>query len=74
LIRVLFDHEGAIGWLVANLKGIGPTICMHKINLEDNAKPVRQIQRRLNPHMKEVVQKEGVKILGVGIIYVIFYS
>ena len=41
------------------------------INLEDDAKPVRQMQRRLNPHMKEVVQKEVVKLLDVGIIYTI---
>ena len=39
------------------------------INLEDDAKPVRQMQRRLNPHMKEVVQKEVVKLLDAGIIY-----
>jgi len=74
LIRVLSDHKGAIGWSVADLKEISPTICMHRIHLEDDAKPVRQMQRRLNPHMKEVVQKEVVKLLDVGIIYPIFDS
>jgi len=69
LIRVLSDHKGAIGWSVANLRGISPTICMHRIHLEDNAKLVRQIQRRLNPHMKEVVHKEVVKLLDGGTIY-----
>jgi len=69
LIRVLSDHKGAIGWSVADLKGISPTICMHRIHLEDDVKPVRQMQRRLNPHMKEVVQKEVVKLLDAGIIY-----
>jgi len=49
LIHVLSDHKGAIGWSVADLKGISPTICMHRIHLEDDAKPVRQMQRRLNP-------------------------
>ena len=42
---------------------------MHRIHLEDDAKPVRQMQRRLNPHIKEAVQKEVVKLLDVGIIY-----
>ena len=42
---------------------------MHKILLEDNAKPVVQPQRRLNPAMKEVVQKEVTKLLEAGIIY-----
>jgi len=74
LIRILSDHKGAIGCSVADLKRISPTIFMHKIHLEDDAKPVRKMQRRLNPHMKEVVQKEVVKLLDVGIIYHIFDS
>jgi len=69
LIRVLSDHKSAIEWLVADLKGIGPTICMHRIHLEDDAKPVRQMQHRLSPHTKEVVQKEVVKLLDADIIY-----
>ena len=48
LIHVLSNHKGPIGWLVADLKGISPIICMHRIYLEDDAKPVRQMQRRLN--------------------------
>jgi len=55
LIRVLFDCKGAIGWSVIDLKGIIHTICMRRIDLEDDAKPIMQIQCRLNPHMKEVV-------------------
>jgi len=37
--------------------------------LEEDAKPVRQMQRRLNPNMKEVVKGEVLKLLDVGIIY-----
>jgi hypothetical protein len=69
LLDVLKTHRGAIGWSVADLKGISPTVCMHHIYLEDNAKPSREMQRRLNPHMKEVVKKEVVKWLDAGIIY-----
>jgi len=69
LIRVLSDHKSALRRSVADLKGINPTIYMHKINLEDDAKLVRQMQRRLNPHMKEVVQKEVFKLLDASIIY-----
>ena len=42
---------------------------MHSIHLEDDVKPLRQMQCRLNPHMKEVVQKEIIKLLDAGIIY-----
>ena len=40
-----------------------------KINLEKDAKPVIDHQRRLNPKMKEVVRKEILKLLEAGIIY-----
>ncbi|RVX07018.1 Retrovirus-related Pol polyprotein from transposon 17.6 [Vitis vinifera] len=36
---------------------------------DDEAKPVRQPQRRLNPHMQEVVRAEVLKLLQAGIIY-----
>ena len=41
VIRVLSEHKRAIGWSVADLKGIAPSICMHRIFLEDDAKPSR---------------------------------
>nr|KYP49469.1 Transposon Ty3-I Gag-Pol polyprotein [Cajanus cajan] len=47
---------------------------MHKICLEEDFKPVRQPQRRLNPTMKEVVRKEVIKLLDAGIIYPISNS
>ncbi|CAL2277581.1 unnamed protein product [Prunus armeniaca] len=69
LLRVLKEHKTAIGWSIADIKGISPTMCMHKILLEDNAMPKRDAQRRLIPNMKEVVRKEVMKLLDVGIIY-----
>ena len=37
--------------------------------MEEDAKPVRDHQRRPNPKMKEVVRKEIQKLLEAGIIY-----
>ena len=37
--------------------------------MEEEAKPVRQPQRRLNPHMQEVVRAEVLKLLQADIIY-----
>ncbi|KAK2402969.1 hypothetical protein QL285_052449 [Trifolium repens] len=42
---------------------------MHRILLEEGAKPVRQPQRRLNPLILDVVKKEVSKLLQAGIIY-----
>ena len=69
LIRVLKDHKTAIAWSIADIKGINPATCMHRILLEEGAKPTREAQRRLNPLMMEVVKKEFIKLLDVGIIY-----
>jgi hypothetical protein len=69
LLRVLKENKTVIGWTIADIKGISPTKCMHQIHLEDEAKPTKDAQRRLNPHMKEVVKKEVLKLLDVGIIY-----
>ena len=69
LLKIPRKHRAAIGYTLDDLKGISPTLCQHKINLEADAKPVRDPQRRLNPKMKGVVRKEILKLLEAGIIY-----
>ena len=69
LLRVLREHKHALRWSLADLKGIRPSICMHRILLEDGHKPSVEAQRRLNPTMKEVVRKEVLKWLDTGVIY-----
>ena len=71
LLTILRKYKEAIAWSIEDLKGISPSICMHKILLEDNAKTSIEHQRRLNPVMKEVVRKEVLKWLNAGFIYVI---
>ena len=58
-----------LGWSLDDLKGIRPSMCMHRILLEDGHKPSVKSQRRLNPTMKEVVCKEVLKWLDAGVIY-----
>ncbi|XP_062151844.1 uncharacterized protein LOC133860215 [Alnus glutinosa] len=62
LMQVLKEYKTAIGWTIADIKGISPSTCMHRILLEEGAKPSRQPQRRLNPPMMDVVKKEILKI------------
>ncbi|CAM8969487.1 unnamed protein product [Rhodiola kirilowii] len=69
LIEVLSRHKMAIGWTLGDLRGISPAVCMHRILLEDGARPSREPQRRLNPIMMEVVQKEIQKLLDADVIY-----
>ncbi|KAK1609542.1 hypothetical protein QYE76_033215 [Lolium multiflorum] len=69
LLEILKKHRGAIGYILDDLKGISPSICQHAINMEDDAKPVVEHQRRLIPKMKDVVRNEVLKLLEAGIIY-----
>lgn len=69
LLWVLREHKTAIWWTIADIKGIGPSLCMHKILMEENFRPSVESQRRLNPNMKEVVRAEVLKLLDAGIIY-----
>ena len=71
LLKILRKYKEAIAWSIEDLKGISPSICMHKIMLEDNAKTSIEHQRILNPVMKDVVRKEVLKWLNAGFIYAI---
>ena len=51
------------------MKGIDPQLCTHHIYIEEDARPIRQPQRRLNPHLKDVVKAELQKNLDVNFIY-----
>ncbi|KAL2231178.1 UNVERIFIED_CONTAM: Retrovirus-related Pol polyprotein from transposon 17.6 [Sesamum indicum] len=66
LIRVLREFREAIGWTIADIKGLSPSTCMHRILLEECTKPSREAQRGLNPLMMEVVKKEILKLLDAG--------
>ncbi|KAK1646508.1 hypothetical protein QYE76_064313 [Lolium multiflorum] len=63
LLEILKKHRGAIGYTLDDLKGISPSICQHAINMEEDAKPVVEHQRRLIPKMKEVRCEETNLVL-----------
>jgi len=74
LMEALKANKGEIGWALSDLKGISSSYYMHKILVEDEYRPVAQPQRHLNPTMKEVVRRELIKLLEVGMIYPILDS
>ena len=57
LLEILKKYKNVIAWSIDDMKGICPSICMHKILLEENAKTFMENQRRLNLVMKELVRK-----------------
>nr|GEX88665.1 hypothetical protein [Tanacetum cinerariifolium] len=69
LINVFKSHKQTIAWKISDIKGIDPRFCTHKILIEDDYKPAIQSQRRVNPKIHDVIQKEVIKLLDACMIY-----
>ena len=63
LLGVLERNLEAFAWSIEDSKGISPSICMHKILMEEDHASSIEHQRRLNPTMNEVMKKEVLKWL-----------
>ncbi|XP_071688710.1 uncharacterized protein [Rutidosis leptorrhynchoides] len=57
LMEVLHKYKAVVGWTIADLKGISPSVCMHRIVTDLEVKHARDMRHRLNPNMQEVVKK-----------------
>ena len=69
LLAVLRARKEAIRWNLSDLNGIDPSWYTHHIFLEEDARPSREAQRRLNPKVWDAVKDEILKWLSAGIIY-----
>ena len=69
LVKVLKRFKRAIGSTIADIIGIPPGICSHKIQLLSDHKPSTEHQRCQNPPMQEVMKKEIIKWLDTGVTY-----
>ena len=68
-MAVLRGRKEAIGWNLSDLQGIEPSLCTHCIFLEEDSRPSREAQRRLNPKVWDAVKDEIFKLLNAGISY-----
>ena len=69
LLCELRKYRKALGYSLADIPGISPDLCMHRIHLEDESMTYVEHQRRLNLNLKDVVNKEIMKLLEAGVIY-----
>nr|GEY97348.1 DNA-directed DNA polymerase [Tanacetum cinerariifolium] len=69
LIKVLKSHKREIAWKISDIKGIDSRFYTHKILMEEDYKPAVQSQIRANPKIHDVIKKEVIKLLYVGVIY-----
>jgi hypothetical protein len=69
LVTTMEKYRSVIGYSLKDLKGISLSMWTHRIPMDQDNKPVREHQRRLNNVMREVVKKEVLKLLKAGVIY-----
>jgi hypothetical protein len=74
LVATLEKYQSVTGYSVKDLKGISLSLCTYCIPMQQDHKPIREHQRRLNNAMREVVKKEVLKLLNTGVIYPITNS
>ena len=66
---MLKRSKRAIWCTIADIIGILPGICSHKIQLMPDHKANIEHQRHLSPHMQQVLKKEIIKWLDAGVIH-----
>ena len=74
LTELLQRHEKAFAWDYDDMKGLSPTLCTHRIYINDGCLTLCQPQRRINPSLREIVMNKLQKFLDVGFIYPISNS
>jgi hypothetical protein len=57
LVATLEKYRSVISYSLKDLKGISPSLCTHRIPMEQERKPVREHQRQLKNAMREVVKR-----------------
>ncbi|XXG47440.1 hypothetical protein AAC387_Pa02g2086 [Persea americana] len=67
---VSFLHEfvDCFAWSYIEMPGLDPKIAVHKLNLQENIKPVKQGQRRFRPVVMDKIEQEVQKLKNVGFI------
>lgn len=65
---LLREFSDVFAWSYAEMPGLDPKIAMHRLNIQEGAKPVKQAQRRFHPNVMDQIEKEVQKLKDVGFI------
>lgn len=68
------EFQDVFAWDYADLKGFDPKLAQHTIELEPNAKLIRQKKRHVNPKLEPLMHKELTKLVESGIIFPIKHT
>lgn len=69
LVQLLRKYKESFAWDHPYMKGIDPKLRMHHIYTKKDDRHILQPQRRLNPHLKDIVKAELQKLVNLNFIY-----
>jgi len=62
------EYIDIFAWNYEDMPGLDPRVAMHRLNINSDAKPVKQQQRRFRPEIMEAIQSEVKKLIDSGFI------
>lgn len=68
-IKLFRVYDDVFAWTYEDLKGFDPNLAHHTIELDLDAKLVRQKQRPINPKIEPLMRKELTKLIEARIIF-----
>ena len=63
LIRLIQGYIELFVWNYDDMPGLDPQVAMHRLNINPNAKPVKQQQRRFRSEIIEAIKLEVKKLI-----------
>ncbi|XP_059668916.1 uncharacterized protein LOC132314009 [Cornus florida] len=73
LIDFLSRNADVFTWSHSDMLGISPSASCHSLNVNPNAKPIRQRQRRIAPKRNRIIAEEVNRLLDAGFIREVYY-
>ncbi|XP_059629943.1 uncharacterized protein LOC132272883 [Cornus florida] len=73
LINFLSQNADVFAWSHLDMPRIDPSVSCHSLNVNPNAKPVKQKQRRFTPERNRIISEEVDKLLDAGFVREVYY-
>src|SRR3954469_14342720 len=68
LIALIREYIDVFAWHYEDMPGLDPKVAVHRLNIKEGAKPVKQPQRRFRPDIMDAIKQEIRKLIDSGFI------
>src|SRR3954467_14030432 len=68
LIALIREYIDVFVWHYEDMPGLDPKVAVHRLNIKEGAKPVKQPQRRFRPDIMDAIEQEVRKLIDSGFI------